>query len=124
MPRGAAGRGWAGGGGGGYLSAVSARGGDPGSCQRHLDKAASLAARHGLGGHWVTPVAGVTAADLLAGRGQLAEAEAAALSALELAQRGQARLETAYALLCLAKISSRAGKPDDARARLSQAAQL
>jgi LuxR family transcriptional regulator, maltose regulon positive regulatory protein len=108
----------------GYLSAISARGGDPESCQRHLDKAASLAARYGLGGQWITAVAGVTSADLLAGRGQLAEAEAAALGALELAQRGQARLETAYALLCLAKISSRAGKPDDARARLSQAAQL
>jgi LuxR family transcriptional regulator, maltose regulon positive regulatory protein len=108
----------------GYLSAISARGGDPESCQRHLHRAASLAARHGLGGHWTTAIAGVTSADLLAGRGELAEAEAAALSALELAQRGQARLETAYALLCLAKISSRAGKPDDARARLSQAAQL
>jgi LuxR family transcriptional regulator, maltose regulon positive regulatory protein len=108
----------------GYLSAISARSGDPESGQRQLQKAASLAARHGLGGHWSTAIADVTSADLLAGRGELAEAEAAALSGLELAQRGQARLETAYALLCLARISSRAGKPADARAHLSRASDL
>jgi LuxR family maltose regulon positive regulatory protein len=108
----------------GYLSAISARRGDPESGQRQLQQAASLAARHSLGGRWTTAIGEVTSADLLAGRGELAEAEAAALSALDLAQRGQARLETAYALLCLAKINSLAGKPDDARARLSRAAQL
>ncbi len=108
----------------GYLSAISARRGDPESGQRQLQQAASLATRHSLGGHWTTAIAEVTLADLLAGRGELAEAEAAALNALELAQRGQARLETAYALLCLARISSLAGKADDARAHLNRAAQF
>ena len=75
-------------------------------------------------GHWMTAIAVLTSADLLAGRGELAEAEEAALRALERAQRGRARVETACALLCVARISSQAGNTDHARARISQAREL
>jgi LuxR family maltose regulon positive regulatory protein len=43
---------------------------------------------------------------------------------LELARRGRARLETACALLCLARIRSRGGNSDDARARLRATRQI
>jgi ATP/maltotriose-dependent transcriptional regulator MalT len=56
----------------------------------------------------------VTLADVLDRRGRTAEAEAAAVKGLELARRGRARLETACALLCLARIGSRGGNIDDA----------
>ncbi len=70
------------------------------------------------------PTAVLTSADLLEGRGELLEAEEAALSGLELAQRGQARLETAIALLCLARIKARSGKGGEALARLSAAREV
>jgi LuxR family transcriptional regulator, maltose regulon positive regulatory protein len=79
---------------------------------------------HRGGGHWMTAIAVLTSADLLAGHGELAEAEQAALSALERAERGRARIETACALMCVARISSQAGNTDDARAGISQAREL
>jgi LuxR family maltose regulon positive regulatory protein len=66
----------------------------------------------------------ITLADVLDRRGQSAEAEAAALRGLELARRGRARLETACALLCLARISSRDGNSGQARAHLRAARQI
>ena len=63
-------------------------------------------------------------ADVLDRRGQTAEAEAAALKGLELARRGRARLETACALLCLARIRFHAGNSGDARARLRAAREI
>jgi LuxR family transcriptional regulator, maltose regulon positive regulatory protein len=108
----------------GCLAAISARRGDLESCERRLQQATDLAARHRGGGHWMTAIAVLTSADLLAGRGELTEAEQAALSALERAERGRARIETACALLCVARISSQAGNTDDARAGISQAREL
>jgi LuxR family maltose regulon positive regulatory protein len=108
----------------GCLSAIYARRGDLEACERRLQQATDLATRHRGGGHWMTAIAVLTSADLLAGRGELAEAEEAALRALERAQRGRARVETACALLCVARISSQAGNTDDARARISQAREL
>jgi LuxR family transcriptional regulator, maltose regulon positive regulatory protein len=108
----------------GCLAAISARAGDLESAERQLHRAADLAARHGLDEYWITTTAMVTSAELSAGRGELPEAETAALAALERARRGQARLETASALLCLARIRSRTGNADDARVRISQASNV
>jgi LuxR family transcriptional regulator, maltose regulon positive regulatory protein len=105
----------------GCLAAISARAGDLEACERHVHKAIDLAARHSLDEYWITATAMVTSAELSADRGELAEAETTALAALECAQRGHARLETASALLCLARIRSRTGNADDARVRISQA---
>ena len=63
-------------------------------------------------------------AEVLDRRGQTAEAEAAALRGLELARRGRARLETACALLCLARIRFHAGDAHDAGARLCAAQEI
>jgi LuxR family maltose regulon positive regulatory protein len=103
----------------GCLAAIAVRQGDLETAEDHLQKAMGLAAEHGLGEYWVTAMAVLTSAELLQRRGQVADAEAAALSGLRLAERGQARLETAYAQLSLARVSSRAGSGDEARARVS-----
>jgi ATP/maltotriose-dependent transcriptional regulator MalT len=105
----------------GCLGAIAARQGDLDSCDRRLRQASLLAATHDLGGYWMTATAVATSAELLAGRGQLREAREAALHALLLARRGQAQPETAHALLCLARISSRAGDLADTRARAREA---
>src|SRR5260370_17451418 len=73
---------------------------------------------------WISFAADLTSEDRQASRGELAEAETTALRALEAAVRGQARLETASALLCLARIHSQAGNVEDGRARVSQARDL
>ena len=105
----------------GCLAAISAREGDLESCERRLREATAFTISHDLGGYWITATAVTTSADLLAGRGQLAEAEEEALHALELARRGRAHLESAQALLCLARIRSHAGDISDARARIGEA---
>jgi LuxR family transcriptional regulator, maltose regulon positive regulatory protein len=106
------------------LAAIAARAGDLEACERQVHMAIDLAARHSLGEYWITTTAMVTSAELSASRGELTEAETTALAALECARRGHARLETASALLCLAKIRSRTGNADDARLRVSQASDV
>ena len=106
------------------LAAISARAGDLEACERHVHMAIDLATRHSLGDYWITTTAMVTSAELSADRGELTEAETTALAAVECARRGHARLETASALLCLAKIRSRTGNADDAKARISQASDI
>jgi LuxR family maltose regulon positive regulatory protein len=108
----------------GCLAAVSLRRGNVGCCERFLEKATDLADQHGLNKYRETATAVLTSADLHEGRGQLLEAEEEALRGLELAQRGQARLETAIALLCLARIKARSGKGGEALARLSAAREV
>jgi LuxR family transcriptional regulator, maltose regulon positive regulatory protein len=105
----------------GCLAAIAAREGDLESCERRLRRASLLATDHDLGSYWMTATAVTTSAELLASRGQLAEAGEAAQHALVLARRGQARPEAAHALLCLARLSSRAGDLDEARARAREA---
>ena len=105
----------------GCLATISAGEGDLERCERRLRAAADLAAEHDLGGYWMNATAETTSAELLAGRGQLAEAQAAALHALDLARRGGARPEAARAQLCLARISSHAGYADEARTRIGAA---
>jgi len=108
----------------GCMAAVSARADDLEAAERYARQATDLAARHGLGEYWITAIAVITLADVLDRRGQSAEAEAAALRGLELARRGRARLETACALLCLARIRSHDGNSGDARAHLQAARQI
>jgi LuxR family maltose regulon positive regulatory protein len=108
----------------GCLAAIALREGDVESTERHLQKAAELAARSRLGSYWMTATAMVTSADLLASSGKLAEARQVAGSALECAQRGPGRLETISALLCLARISFQAGSADDACTYIDEARQL
>jgi LuxR family transcriptional regulator, maltose regulon positive regulatory protein len=93
----------------GCLGALRARAGDLEAAERYARQATDLADRRGLGEYWIGATALVTLADVLDRRGRTAEAEAAAIRGLELARRVQARLETACALLCLARIGSRGG---------------
>jgi len=108
----------------GCLAAISARAGDLEGCERQVHMATDLAARHSLDEYWITTTAMVTSAELSADRGELTEAETTAMTALERARRGHARLETASALLCLAKIRSRTGNVGDARVRIDQASDV
>jgi LuxR family transcriptional regulator, maltose regulon positive regulatory protein len=108
----------------GCLGAIRARAGDLEAAERYARKAADLAAGHGLGEYWITATAVITMADVLDRRGQTAEAEAAALRGLELARRGRARLETACALLCLARIRFHDANSGDARAQLRAAQEI
>lgn len=108
----------------GCLSLISIRSGDVESGERYLGKAAKLAAHHGLGQYWATATVALARADLLERRGELREAEEAALSGLQLSRHGQARLESAYALLSLARIKARAGYSGDARAHLGEAREI
>jgi LuxR family maltose regulon positive regulatory protein len=108
----------------GGLGVICARAGDLEAAERYARAAADLAAEHGLGEYWITATAVIAMAEVLDRRGQTAEAEAAALRGLELARRGRARLETASALLCLARIRFHAGDAHDARARLCAAQEI
>jgi LuxR family maltose regulon positive regulatory protein len=83
-----------------------------------------LAARHKLGEYWVTSTALLTSAELLERRGRLTEAEATARGGLRLAERGQARLETACAQLYLARLAARDGRDEEARVRLGAARRI
>ena len=105
----------------GHMAAIAAHHGDREKADRYLREAAALAARHDLRGHWVTVVADLVTTVLLADRGELAAAGTVARQALDNARRGQARLETAAALMGLAKIESRAGRKAQARARTGEA---
>ena len=105
----------------GYRAAISARDGDLESAERDLRDVQDLAADHGLGRYWMMATAITTSAELLAARGRPGEAKQCAMDALALARRGRARPETAHALLCLAKISSRARHSDEARAYIGEA---
>jgi LuxR family maltose regulon positive regulatory protein len=105
----------------GCLSAIALRSGDFDSCERHLDDAASLVAKHGLGEYRESATALLALANLHECRGQLSEAEEAALRGLDIARRGQARLEVVLALLYLARIKVRLGHLGEAGTRLSAA---
>jgi LuxR family transcriptional regulator, maltose regulon positive regulatory protein len=105
----------------GCLAAIAAREGDLESCEHRLRQASLLAVDHDLGSYWMTATAVTTSAELLAGSGELAEAGEAARHALVLARRGRSRPEAAHALLCLARLSLRAGDLDEARARTREA---
>ncbi len=101
------------------MASISARQGDHEAAERYAREAADLGARDR-----VTVAADLTSADLLADRGELAGAETTALAALDRARDRRWRLDTAAALVCLARISSRAGRAAEARSRLGEASEL
>ncbi len=107
----------------GCLAVIRTRADDLEAAGRYARKATDLAAEHGLGQYWITATALIAMADVLDRQGQTAEAEAAALRGLELARRGRAQLETAWALICLARISFH-GNTHDAQARLCAAQEI
>jgi LuxR family transcriptional regulator, maltose regulon positive regulatory protein len=108
----------------GCLAWIAVRSGDLEAAEGHVQKAMALIASHGLGEYWVAATTLVTSAELLERRGRLADAEAASRRGLQLAERGQARLEAAYAQLCLARLAARTGCNEEARARVSAARRI
>jgi LuxR family transcriptional regulator, maltose regulon positive regulatory protein len=102
------------------LAAMSARQGDNEVAGRYLREAADLGGRRVR----ITALADLTQADLLAGRGELAAAETAALAALDRARHQRWRPDTAAALVSLARMYARAGRAADARVRLGEASDL
>jgi len=100
------------------LAAISARQGDPEAAERYAREAALTAHQR------VTVIADLTSADLLASRGELAAAESAALAALDHARNHRRRLDTIAALVCLARIYTRAGRDADVRSCLDEAGEL
>jgi LuxR family maltose regulon positive regulatory protein len=101
------------------LAAISARHGDEEEADRYAQQAAGLP-----GPRQVTVLADLTLAELLAGRGELADAETTALAALDRARQHRRLLDTAATLICLAGICTRAGRAADARTRLDEASDL
>jgi LuxR family transcriptional regulator, maltose regulon positive regulatory protein len=108
----------------GCLAAISLRRGELDLCEHYLRQANDLAARHDLGKYREAATAVLTSADLLEGSGELRKAEEAAVSGLDVARRGRARLETVLALLCLARINIREGDSAGACARLAAATEV
>ena len=106
------------------LAAIAVRSDNLEAAEDHIHKAMDLAVRHRLGEYWVAATALLAWAELLERRGQPANAEVTARSGLRLAERGQARLETACAQLCLARLTARAGRDDEARLRLGAARRI
>ena len=102
-----------------FMAAISCWQGDREAAGRYVREAADLGTRSRL-----TVVADVVSADLLAGRGELAAAETAALAALDVARHHRWRLDTAAALVGLATIYTRAGRAAEAQIRLDEASDL
>lgn len=105
----------------GCLSAIALRTGDIDSCERHLHDAATLRTRHGLGDYRENATAFLALAGLHERRGDLRDAGEAAARGLEIARRGQARIEAASALFSLARVKARAGLTSEAQASLDAA---
>jgi LuxR family maltose regulon positive regulatory protein len=126
----------------GCLALIAADHGDIDCARRWITTANDVAARFGLSEYWVASTAALASAHVLersAGvgepepRGQAAprshnavrdEAESAAYRALELARRGQAQLEQAACLLCLARLRFMSGNVTQARALFDDARQI
>lgn len=101
------------------LATISARHGDDEAADRYARQAADLP-----DSCKVTVLADLTRAELLAGCGEEAEGETTALAALDQARQHQWCLDTAAALICLAGICTRTGRPADARTHLDEASTL
>jgi LuxR family transcriptional regulator, maltose regulon positive regulatory protein len=99
----------------GYLAVISAERAEPADAARRVAAARALAGRLALGEHWVTVMVDYAAAELARARGELREARAEAEHGLNIARRGGLRLDTAYGLLALARITQQAGDAAEAR---------
>ncbi len=109
--------------GGNHLAAMHASGGlaaihyERGEIQDAASFAAqalALAEEHGLVEHWARSLSLAVNGRVLQREGRIEEADAAITRALELAQRGVASVEIAYALAALADVRHRRGRREEA----------
>jgi LuxR family maltose regulon positive regulatory protein len=105
----------------GYLAAIAAERGEHGEAERLGTTALELASRHSLSEHWVVLFAHYAAARTALAGGNLASARAAADRGLELAERGDIRLDMAYGLLLLTQIARADGAVAEAHDLLGRA---
>jgi ATP/maltotriose-dependent transcriptional regulator MalT len=101
-----------------YMAAIAARQGDYESAMSLAREAADRA------DSGYTVLADLTSAHLLACNGKLEAAEAAAVTALDHARHRRLRLDTAAALLCIARIYTLAGRAAEARAHVGEASDI
>jgi LuxR family maltose regulon positive regulatory protein len=99
----------------GGLAAIEYERGNLASARTEVDQALALAAEHELTEHWASSLALAVRGQLLAEAEDVDTADQVLARALELARRGIASIEIAYALLALAAIRDRLGRPDTAR---------
>jgi tetratricopeptide (TPR) repeat protein len=108
----------------GLLAGISARAGDIETAHSYIRRAFDLATKHHLDEYGIAATTWITSAEVLEREGQMGEAESAALRGLELARRVQAQLETACALLCVARIRLTVGKINEAQEQLCEAREI
>ena len=75
----------------------------------HAIEAKAIAEQHGLGEHWAKSLSLAVRGQVQQQRGELGEADTAISRAVELAKRGVASVEIAYAVLALAELTTPAG---------------
>jgi LuxR family maltose regulon positive regulatory protein len=105
----------------GGLAAIEYEQGDLANARARVADALALAEEHDLSEHWASSLATAVRGELLEEREELEAAEQALLRASELARRGVASIEIAYALLALARIRQRLDRHEDARQVYEQA---
>ena len=96
------------------LAAIEYERGHADAALAHALEALAVADRHGLGEHWAKSLSLTVQGQVHQHRGELEEAERSISSAVELARRGVASVEIAYALLALADVRRRRGLREDA----------
>jgi ATP/maltotriose-dependent transcriptional regulator MalT len=107
-----------------YLALIDARGERLEQSEQWAAMALDEAAHPGVAEHFVLSIAHLARAEVLRLQGNLVEAEAAALRAVELSRRGAGRLEVAAALLALAEARQSGGDSEAGRALLDEAAAI
>ena len=99
----------------GGLAAIEYERGDATSASARAAEAMALAEEHGLSEHWASSLSLTVRGQLLDRAEDPTAADQLLLRATELARRGVASIEIAYALLALAGIRRRLGRHDEAQ---------
>jgi LuxR family maltose regulon positive regulatory protein len=107
----------------GGLAAIEYERGDAASAGARVAEAIALAEEHDLAEHWASALSLAVRGQLLAGADDPEAGESVLLRATELARRGVASIEIAYAQLALAGICLRLGRHDEAKQIYAQARQ-
>jgi LuxR family maltose regulon positive regulatory protein len=107
----------------GCLAVIATRDGHLDIAQQHIDLASRLATAHGLSEYPMSAAAALASAEVSRLKRQTDEAEASGHRGLELAQRGGARLETAYGHLGLAAALHQK-QPEQACSHLDEAGRI
>jgi LuxR family maltose regulon positive regulatory protein len=105
----------------GGLAAIAYERGDVASASSRAAEATALAQQHDLGEHWASSLSLAIQGQVLSDADDLDAADQALARALEVARRGVASIEIAYALLCLAHVRRRLGDDEEARRLLDEA---